>query len=101
MTSTLSWDEQVSMIICKVNSVLLNLRSEAFELPFSVRKQLIVSTVLPHLDYVCVALLGISNRRESKLASLQNWSIRFVFHLKGRAPTSEYWRKLGWLTVRN
>lgn len=101
LSSALTWDNQVSAITCKVKDVLLNLRQEAFDLPFNVRKQLIVSTVLPHLDYVCVALLGLSNKLESRLARLQNRAIRFIFHLHRRTPTTEYRCKLGWLSVRD
>ena len=99
LRSTLAWDDHVSAVVRRVNGVLLNLRSEAFGLPFNVRKRLIISTVLPHLDYVCVALLGISNKLESRLASLQNRAIRFIYHLKAKTPTSEYRRRLGWLSV--
>lgn len=45
LTPSLSWDNQVSAVICKVNSMLFNLRRKAFQSQFIVRKQLITTTV--------------------------------------------------------
>lgn len=101
LSSNLAWDGQVAAITGRVNGVLLSLRRGAYDLPFLIRKQLIVSTVLPHLNYVCVALTGLPIRLEVKLAKLQNRAIRFIFHLPRATPTAEYRCRLGWLTVKN
>lgn len=100
LSSNSFWNHQVFLVTSKVKYVLLNLRHDTFDLPFVVRKQLVVSTVMPHLVYVSVALLGISNRLESKLSRLQNMAIRFIYHLWRVTPTSTYRRRLGWLTTK-
>lgn len=99
LSPDLAWNDHVSSIIRRVNAVLFNFTSEARGLPRQVRKQLVQSLVLPHLDYAAVAFVTLPGVLEARLAQLQNRGIRFIFGLKPGTPTSSWRRELGWLTT--
>ena len=106
VTPTLVWKAHVEHILKKVYSSLSSLHCYRKSLSISLKKQLILSLVLPHFDYAFIAFIDLDKTRTSQLQVAHNSCIRFIFRYAPFIPTSSafihlsYKRiELSWLTL--
>ena len=106
ITPTLDWKAHVEHILKKVHSSLGSLHFYRKSLSFSLKKQLILSLVLPHFDYASIAFINLDKTRTSQLQIAHNSCIRFIFGYIPFIPTSSTFThlthkrlELGWLTL--
>ena len=62
-------------------------------------KNLFSSLILPHLDYCCIALTGITKKQEKLLQAILNVGVRFIFRLSRFDHVSPYLFQLRWLPI--
>ena len=106
ITPTLDWKAYVELILKKVHSSLGSLHFYRKSLSFTLKKQLILSLVLPHFDYASIAFIDLDKTRISQLQVAHNSCIRFIFGYIPFIPTSSTFThlthkrlELGWLTL--
>ena len=94
LDNTLSWRLQVNEITKKVNRALYGLKIIRPCTSQSLRKHLVESLVLPHLDYCNVVYADISNGLIAQLQRLSNSCIRYIYGLRRSEHITPYRRKL-------
>ena len=63
------------------------------------RKHLIQMLLFPMIDYCCFVYNNLSNDVNSRLRTLVNSGIRYIYGLKRWEHITPYSRELGWLTT--
>ena len=79
--NTLSWKSQVQQVIKKVNKVLYCLKTIRPCTSQALRKRLVESFVVPHLDYCNVVYSDITDELGVQLQRLANSIIRYIYGL--------------------
>ena len=97
LDSTLSWGPQVNHVTKKVNRALFGLKFIRSCTTLTLRKRLVESFVIPHLDYCSVAYLDASSTLRTRLQRLANAGVRFIFGVSRDTRITPYRRQLGWL----
>ncbi|OXU19292.1 hypothetical protein TSAR_014345, partial [Trichomalopsis sarcophagae] len=97
ITDDLSWNSHISPICSRVHGVLNRLRFRTYYLYSSLKKQLVIALIFPHLDYACNVFCDLSGYLDLKLIRLFNILVHFIFRLPRDARLSPYIAKLGWL----
>jgi hypothetical protein len=97
---TLSWTEQCIMLVQKVFSTLAQLRRTVSFIPTNIRKMLVSSLIMPHLDYCSVLLTDISDGNNLKLQRLQNSCVRFITGASRYEHITPYYKELGMLKLQ-
>ena len=72
----------ILQLTAKVNRVLYGLRFIKSCRPQLLRRRLIESLVIPHLDYYTVVYADISLELRAKLQRLANVGIRYIFGIR-------------------
>ena len=87
-----------------MNSVVKSIRSKLYQLkvskhllPNDLKRRLIVSLILPQLDYCCVALTDITSQHNLKLQRALNACVRFACNAKWDEHITPYYRRMRWL----
>ena len=91
-------ETSVLQITKKVNRVLYCLKTIRPCTSQLLRKRLVESLVIPHLDYCNVIYSDISNELIAQLQRLSNTCIRYIFGISRHEHVTPYRRKLGWMT---
>ena len=65
----------------------------------ALRKRLVESLVVPHLDYCNVVYSDISEELGAQLQRLANSSIRYIYGLRKSEHITSFRRKLRWMTI--
>ena len=88
LTPTLNWSQHVNSILKKVHSSLgsLNFYRRALSIPL--KKQLVLTLVLPHFDYASVVFIDLDKTRTQELQVAYNACIRFKFGYISYIPSS-------------
>ena len=97
LDNALSWEAQVNRVTKKVNKALYGLR---FIKPCAtqlLRKHLVESTVIPHLDYCSLVYHDTSFTIRKRLQRLANEGIRYIFGIRRDTHITLYRRQLGWM----
>lgn len=97
LDNTLSWESQVNQVTKKVNKSLFGLRFIQPCTTQALRKRLVESLVLPHLDYCTVVYHDASLSLRTRLQRLANTSVRYIFGLRRNTHITPYRNQLGWL----
>ena len=97
LDNILSWKQHVNHISKKVNRVLYGLRFIKSCTSQPLRRRLVESLVIPHLDYCIVVYADISLELRTKLQRLANLGIRYIFGLRRDEHLTPYRKKLKWL----
>lgn len=97
ISSDLTWNDQISSIISKVNYSLSLFYKKSQALPIDVKKLLANQLLLPHFEYSCIVYNSLTAYLETKLLKLQNSCIRFIYNLKKGEHITAYRKNLGWL----
>ena len=97
LDSTLSWDAQVNRVTKKVNKALYGLRFIKPCTTQTLRKRLVESLVMPHLDYCSVVYHDASLTLRKRLQRLSNEGIRYIFGLRRDTHITPFRRQLGWM----
>ena len=100
MDSKLTWKAQVDAVSRKVNRALYGLRRFRCCTTENLRKQLVSSLVLSHLDYCSLVYLDMTRELQNKLQILQNSCVTYVTSAKKNEHISPYRNKLEWLDLR-
>jgi hypothetical protein len=95
----LSWDEHCMMLVKKVFGILAQLRRNFAFIPPNVRRILVDTLVMPHLDYSSALFTDISFTNHLKLQRLQNACVRFITGASKFDHISPFYRNLGMLTL--
>lgn len=82
ISSSLSWDKQVTSITNKIRRTLYQLKICKNLLPRRLRENLVTTLIYPHLDYCCCALTDITAEQNLCLHRAINASIRFIFDIR-------------------
>ena len=90
---TLSWAGHCALVQ-KVFGILAQLRRDFSFTPSKLRKLLIPSLVLLHLDYACVLFTDKSDNNLMKLQLLQNACIRFITGVSRFDLITPYYKQL-------
>ncbi|XP_077258283.1 uncharacterized protein LOC143895191 [Temnothorax americanus] len=101
LTSNLSWKKHISLISQKVHHALYNLKFNKNSLSTALRTKLVVTLIMPHIDYCCLVYHSMTDELNTRLQRLVNCCIRFIYNLRRDEHISAYRRKLGWLRVEN
>lgn len=99
LSSTLSWEAQVTRTVGRVHSTLYQLKLCKKLLSRDLRRRLVISLVLPFLDYCCAALTDISQERNLRLQRALNACVRFIFDVRSDEHISPYFEQFGWLKI--
>ena len=97
LDSTLNWEPQVNHITKKVNRALFGLKFITSCTTQGLRKRLVESLVVPHLDYCSVASLDASTSLRARLQRLSNVCVRYIFGVRRDTHITPYRRQLEWL----
>ena len=97
LDNTLSWKQEVHHVSKKVNRALYGLRFIKECTSQSLRKRLVESLVIPHLDYCSVIYAGASHNLRIQLQRLANSGIRYIFQARRDERITPYRKKLNWL----
>ena len=89
LDSTLSWGPQVNHITNKVDRALFGVKFIRSCTTLTLRKRLVESLVIPHLDYCSVAYLDASSSLRSRLQRFANAGVRFIFSFLESVRTHE------------
>lgn len=100
INTTLTWSEQVNYIHKKVFQCLYQFRKLCFSPPMDVKKLLISTLVFPFFDYASLAFCDLNETLTNKLQRAQNACIRYIFNLRLDDHVTEYYKRLGWLKIR-
>ena len=106
LTPTLNWTPQVNSILKKVHSSLGSLNFNRKALSITLKKQLVLTLVLPHFDYASVVFIDLDKTLTLQLQVAHNTCIRFIFGYIPYIPTSNFSThlthkrlELGWLSL--
>ena len=99
MNSDLCWNEHISSVSSKIHKVLYKLRARAWLFPKDI-KIMLVSSLVPHLDYACLVYNDIPAYLNLKVQRSMNAGIRFIFNLKKDSKISIYRQEHDWLPVK-
>jgi hypothetical protein len=99
MDQTLSWGAHVSYVCKKVFAILSQLRRDAYYLPLSVKKSVVMSLIQPHIDYASVIMSDMNVVYKIRMQRLQNACVRYIFNLPRDAHISQYYQNLTWLKL--
>ena len=97
LDNTLSWKPQVDQVTRKVNRALFGLR---FIKPCTIqtlRKRLMESLVVPHLDCFNIVHLNASMSLRARLQRLSNARVRYIFGVSRDTRITPYRSQIGWL----
>jgi len=97
----LNWARHAEHVCKKVLSIICQLRRNSLYLPMNIKKLIVNSIVLPHLDYGSVIMEDMLVTSKIKLQRLQNACVRYIFNLKKSDHVSEYFDNLGWMKLDN
>ena len=75
---TLSWSQHCNLLVKKVFSILAQLRRTFSYIPPNIRRILIMSLVMPHLEYPTLLFTDLSVGNNLQLQRLQNACVRFI-----------------------
>ena len=81
----------------KVNRALFGLNFIQSCTTQGLRKRLVESLVIPHLDYCSVVYLDVSSSLRTRLQRLSNACVRFIFGVRRNTHITPYRRQLEWL----
>ena len=95
LQNNLSWRKHVSLISPKVHGTLHALKFHKNALSIEVKIKLDTARILPHLDYCCLVYHGLSEELNIRLQRLVNYSIRFIYDLRGDVHITPYRLRLG------
>ncbi|XP_074112946.1 uncharacterized protein LOC141536368 [Cotesia typhae] len=101
LNPTLSWTNQVAKTCSTSSRILYRLRQSAGAMNAAIKRQLVVSLVLPVFDYGAIALTNLNQNLEKKLTVALNNCARFVLRLRLGAHINEPRLELGWLSSKN
>ena len=101
MSTNLSWRSHVMSVSRKVHFSLHKLKFHRNTLSRELRTTLIVSLIIPLIDYCYLVFNDLTNEMNTKLQQLINCGIRLIFDLRRDVHISAYRRSLGWLSVRS
>ena len=96
MDNTLFWRSQVNEVTKKVNRALYGLKIIRPCTSLPLRKRLVESLVLPHLDYCNLVYADISNKLSAQLQRLSNTCIRYIYGIRRSEHITPFRRKLNW-----
>ena len=99
LNQNLTWEEHVNIICRRAYAALHSLYRLKNFLPQTIKKTLVQSLVLTHLDYCDIALIDIPDELSRRLQRVQNACIRYIFNVKRYDHISPYRRELGWMDV--
>jgi len=89
----------ISRTVSNCFAVLRQIRSIRRSLTRPVLQSLVVSLVMPRLDYGNATLAGLPDNQLSRLQSVLNAAARLVFSTRKHEPVSPLLRDLHWLPV--
>lgn len=97
LDSTLSWRPQVDQVTSKVNRALFGLRFIKPCTTQTLRRRLVESLIVPHLDYCSVVYLNATMALRARLQRLSNAGVRYIFGVSRDTRITPYRSQLGWL----
>ena len=97
LDNKLSWRPQIIHVTNKVNWALFGLRFIRSCTTLALRKRLVETLVMPHLDYCSVVYMDLTAELKIHLQRLANTCIRYIYGLRRNAHITPYRRELGWL----
>lgn len=96
LSNTLSWDRHVTAVSNRVRRILYQLKLCRQLLPESLKRNLILALVYPHLDYCCTVLTDITAMTNLRLQRVMNACVRFIFNIRREHITPGF-KRLRWL----
>ena len=94
--SDVSMRSQVTRTVARCFAALRQLRSIRRSVPDQVFRSLVVSLVLPHLDYGNATLAGLPANQHRRLQSVMNAAARLIFRRRRSDHVSPLLRELHW-----
>ena len=101
LDQSLSWEEHISSVVKKCNSILVCLYKIRHHLTPEARKLLIQVHVFPHILYCLSVWGGAAACHLARIQKLFNFGARIVTGLHMRDHISPALESLGWLDVRD
>lgn len=99
ISSTLSWERQVTGTVSRVNGALHRLKVCKHLLPLALRARLVSVLILPFFDYCCSALTDITGEQNLRLQRALNACVRFIYQAGWDEHVTPYYNRLRWLKV--
>ena len=99
LDSKLNWNEHIAHICCRVRALIYRLYYFRKSTNLRLRKHLIQMLLFPLIDYCCVLYNNLLNDVNSRLQTLVNSGIRYIYGLERWEHITPYGRELGWLTT--
>jgi len=101
ISNTLSWEKQISKTTSRVFAAVHQLKMCKHLFPVSLRIRLVLSLILPLLDYSCTAFTDITKEQNLRLQRAFNACIRFIYQVKWDEHISPYYDVLRWLKIHS
>ena len=101
LMSDLSWKRHVLHVSQCVHRALYMLKFNKNSLSEKLRIKLVVTLILPHIDYCSLVYHGLSSELNVRLQRLVNCCVRFIFNLRRDEHITPFRRRLGWVSVEN
>ena len=97
MTTDLTWNANIRSVSSKVHNALFKLRQRAWLIPRDVKKLLVQTLVISHLDYACLVYDSMPGYLKLKVERLMNSDIRYIYKLQRDTHMTPYRSELEWL----
>jgi len=101
ISSTLSWEKQVSKTTSRVFASVHQLKICKHLLPLSLRILLIKTLVLPLFDYCSTVLTDITGEQNLRLQRALNACIRFIYQVRWDEHITPFFERLRWLKIHS
>lgn len=99
--SRLTWNAHIKLILNKMGRSMATVRHCRKCIPFCIRKTLVESIVLCHLDYCSIIWASTTENNLHKLQIAQNKACRLVLNCSFRTSVRDMHNQLAWLHVRS
>lgn len=99
--SRLTWNVQIKSILNKMGRSMAVVRHCRKSIPMRIRKTLVESIVLCHLDYCSIIWATTTENNLNRLQIAQNKASRLVLNCSFRTSIRDMHNKLAWLHVRS
>ena len=100
MDKSLNWNIQVAETCKKVFSLIHSFRRLKNFLPFSMKKMLVQTLVMPHFDYCDILLTDLSVTSAQRLQRVHNVCIRFICNTRKFDHITPSLQLLSWVRLK-
>jgi hypothetical protein len=100
INNTLTWNDYVSQVSNRWHKTLAQLKYFKQLMPLDIRKKLVTTLLIPHIDYCMLVISDPTQEVLNKLQMLINNCVRYIYNVPFNEHVTPYYHKLNWLKLR-